>query len=111
MARGPGEKIATGVEKLAKTGVDTIFFLTDGMPNAGQIPVADNILVKVKELNKTRKVKINSVGVFSAGGGGGRGGMRGGNNGSEADQGGAFLKKLAEENDGKYTNAGGAKKP
>ena len=50
--------------KIAKMGVDTIFFLTDGLPNAGQVPRADEIVVKVKELNKTRKVKINTVGVF-----------------------------------------------
>jgi HEAT repeat protein len=85
-------------DKIAKSGVDTIFFLTDGMPNTGQVPRAEDILVKVKELNKSRKVKIHAIGVFSSGRGG-QAGM------SESELGGKFLKQLAAENDGRYTGA------
>ncbi|HEX7900727.1 MAG TPA: HEAT repeat domain-containing protein [Planctomycetota bacterium] len=85
-------------EKIARSGVDTLFFLTDGMPNTGQVPRAEDILVKVKELNKARKVKIHAIGVFSAG----RGPAT---QPSEAELGGKFLKQLAAENDGRYTGA------
>jgi hypothetical protein len=88
-------------DKIAKGGVDTIYFLTDGMPNTGQVPNAPDILVKIKELNKTKKVKIHTVGVFTSP----KVTMPGQPN--EADLGGKFLKQLAEENDGRYT--GGAK--
>jgi hypothetical protein len=92
---------ATGplADKIAKGGVDTIFFLTDGMPNTGQVPRAEDILVKVKELNKTKKVKINTIGVFSSSTAPTPAG------GSEAELGGKFLKQLADENDGRYTGA------
>ncbi len=85
-------------DKIAKSGVDTIFFLTDGMPNTGQVPRADDILLKVKELNKSRKVKIHAIGVFSS--------ARGPQTAtSEAELGGKFLRQLAEDNGGRYTGA------
>jgi hypothetical protein len=87
-------------EKLARSGIDTIYFLTDGMPNSGQVPNAPDILVKIKEVNKTKKVKIHTIGVFSS--------DKTANplQPGEAQQGGAFLKQLAEENGGLYYNAG-----
>ncbi|HLF93933.1 MAG TPA: HEAT repeat domain-containing protein [Planctomycetota bacterium] len=88
-------------EKLAKSGIDTIFFLTDGLPNSGQVPLPADILTKVRELNKTKKVKINTVGVFSAP----RGVLLAGAP-NEATEGGKLLKQLAEESGGKYTSAG-----
>jgi hypothetical protein len=92
-------------EKIAKSGVDTIYFLTDGMPNAGQVPRADDILVKVRDLNKTKKVKIHTVGVFTSPK------VPQPAQANEAELGGKFLRQLAEENGGKYTDAGtGSKK-
>ncbi len=85
-------------DKIARSGVDTIFFLTDGMPNTGQVPRADDILLKVKELNKSRKVKIHAVGVFSSG-------RAPQTPTSEAELGGKFLRQLAEDNGGRYTGA------
>jgi hypothetical protein len=85
---------------LAKNGADTIFFLTDGMPNAGQVPEANAILAKVKELNKNARVKIHAIGVFSSGGEGF--GNRGRN---EQEEGGQFLRQLAADHNGKYTAA------
>ncbi len=87
-------------EKLSRSGVDTIYFLTDGMPNAGQVPNAPDILVKVRDLNRTKKVKIHTIGVFSS--------SKTANplQPAEAQLGGAFLKQLADENLGAYYNAG-----
>ncbi len=84
-------------DKLARSSVDTIYFLTDGMPNTGQVPNAADILVKVKELNRTKKVKIHTIGVFTSP----KVPVPGQPN--EAELGGKFLKQLAEENDGRYT--------
>jgi len=92
-------------EKIAKSGVDTIYFLTDGMPNAGQVPKADDILVKIRDLNKTKKVKIHTVGVFTS--------PKTPNplQPNEVELGGKFLKQLADENGGTYIDAGtGSKK-
>ncbi len=90
-------------EKLARSGVDTVFFLTDGMPNAGQIPDPDGICAKIRDLNKTRKVAIHTIGVFSSKGAGGV-------QPNEAQQGSRFLQRLASENAGVYTGAPEKKK-
>jgi len=90
-------------EKLAKSGIDTIFFLTDGLPNSGQVPLPPDILIKVRELNKTKKVKINTVGVFSSPP---KGVVLPPGMATEATEGGKLLKQLAEDSGGKYTNAG-----
>ncbi len=94
----PTEKafaFAGATEKLVRSGVDTIFLMTDGMPNSGQVPKAEDIVVKLREMNRAKKLIINTVGVFSAG---------------EADEGAKFLKQLAEESGGVYVSAMKAKK-
>jgi hypothetical protein len=88
-------------DKLIKGGVDSFFLLTDGMPNGGQITRAPDIVVKIRELNRTRKVKINTVGIFSTP----RGALLAGQ-ANEAEEGSKFLKQMAEDSGGKYTNAG-----
>jgi hypothetical protein len=95
--------VTTGTmgEKLAKGGVDSFFLLTDGLPNAGQVPRAQDILLKLREINKTRKVKIHTVGIFSTP----RGPLKPGEV-NEPEEGGKFLKQMAEDSGGKYTNAG-----
>src|SRR6185295_5855073 len=52
-------------EKLQKQGVDTICLVTDGLPTAGQVADAKEIVNRIRTLNKTRKVKIHTIGVFS----------------------------------------------
>ncbi len=70
-------------DKNYKSSVDTIFLMSDGAPNQGQIVQTDEILKKIKEMNRLRKVIINVIGV-------GR------------DQVEAFMRSLAEQNGGKY---------
>jgi hypothetical protein len=77
-------------EKVLKGSVDTIFLLTDGMPNAGQVPNASDIVVKVRDMNKLKKLTINTVGVFGP---------------AEADDGEKFLKQLADDSGGQFTSA------
>lgn len=83
---------------LARSGVDTIFFLSDGMPNMGQIPVVEGILIKVQELNRARKVKIHTIGVFSKSVGPAA-------LNEELDLGSRFLKDLAAGSGGSYTGS------
>lgn len=64
--------------------VDTIFLLTDGMPWGGEVTDTADIRARIERLNRTRKVAIHCVSV----------GRRS-----------PFLRRLAEENGGTYTEA------
>lgn len=94
---------ATGTmgEKLQKGGVDTICLVTDGAPNAGQVPEAKDIVVRIRALNKTRKVKIHTVGIFTVSSGANAKAEI-----KEKEEGTKFLKQLADENGGKFTGSG-----
>ncbi len=70
-----------------KAGVDTIFFLTDGVPTAGRIKDTAKILTELGMRNKLRKIKIHVIGVGKAG---------------ELDL--DFLKKLATQNKGSFVH-------
>ncbi len=92
---------AGSADKVLKGSVDTIFLMTDGMPNSGQVPAADEIVKKIKEMNKTKKIVINTIGTFSTGGAGK--GLGGGQ--SESELGAEFLEKLAKDSGGVFTSA------
>ncbi|MBI4612829.1 MAG: HEAT repeat domain-containing protein [Planctomycetes bacterium] len=47
-------------------GVDTVFFLTDGDPSAGQYTDPDDILREIGRLNRTRRVKIHAIALGGA---------------------------------------------
>jgi hypothetical protein len=95
-------------EKLQKSGVDTVCLLTDGMPTAGQVAKAEDICAAIRALNKTRKVKIHTVGVFTVSKGAAAAAEL-----KEKEDGIKFLRQLAEENGGKFTGSGAmpAEKP
>lgn len=92
---GGGTNLFGGIEKafdLAGAGardttlplnVETIFFLTDGEPSAGNITNPTKILEKTKEMNSGGRVIINSIGLGKD---------------KDAD----FLRKLANQNGGTY---------
>lgn len=88
-------------EKLQKGGVDTICLVTDGLPTAGQVAKPDDILARVRTLNKTRKVKIHTVGIFTV-----STGANAKEELKEKEEGTKFLRQLAEENGGKFTSSG-----
>lgn len=46
-----------------KTGPDTIFLLSDGLPNVGTISKMPEILEAVKQMNRIRQVTIHTIGV------------------------------------------------
>jgi len=92
-------KTVAGNDKSEKGHADTVFLLSDGLPNTGQIPDPEGIIAKVREINRTRKVTINTIGVFAAGD-------------TEAEGGGRLLKQLADDAGGVYSSGktAGAKK-
>ena len=55
----PGGKVNTEY----KAGPDTIFLLSDGLPNVGTISKPPAILKAIRELNKIRQVTIHTIGV------------------------------------------------
>ena len=65
---------------------DTIYLLTDGMPNEGRIRTTEGIIAEIERVNSTRKPKatINTIGF----------GLRA--------EGQSFLKRLAEKNGGVF---------
>jgi hypothetical protein len=90
-------------EKLQKSGVDTVCLVTDGLPNAGQVSTPAEIVERIRTLNKNRKVKIHTVGIFT---------ISGGDVGAkERDEGLKFLKQLAEDSGGKFTGSGVKNEP
>ncbi|MGE3855158.1 MAG: hypothetical protein AB7K09_25730, partial [Planctomycetota bacterium] len=74
----------TGEEKmeLMETGAEEIRFLTDGKPTDGTYTNTEMLLAQVRELNRSRKVRINTYGI------------------GQHDK--AICGKLAEQNNGKY---------
>ena len=88
-------------EKLQKSGVDTICLMTDGLPTAGQVAGAKEIVDRIRTLNKTRKVKIHTVGIFTV-----SKGAAAEKELKDREEGLKFLKQLAEESGGKFTGNG-----
>lgn len=68
-----------------KTGVDTIYLMSDGAPNRGRVTEPGAICAKVREMNRERKVVIHCIAV-----------------GRTADP--EFMKRLAEENGGAFVH-------
>lgn len=69
---------------LGDTDVDTIFLLTDGAPGSGRFINTTDICREILQLNRIRRIAINTVGIEVAG---------------SSEQ---FLQQLAEENSGTY---------
>lgn len=55
--KGPPE------DKKRDQGADTIYFMTDGRPSVGEVTDPEQILSRVGEWNRTRKVKIHTIAV------------------------------------------------
>jgi hypothetical protein len=95
-------------EAFKDPGVDTIVLLSDGSPyeqNMGPAEAeayAQRILKRVKDLNASRKLTINTFGFEGQGVQPGRAGGGGTLGGGGANSGKEFLTKLAKRNNGKY---------
>jgi HEAT repeat protein len=93
-------------DKNYDVSVDTIFLLSDGLPNNGQITDPGEIRAKIKDMNKLRKIVINTIGVFiSAGGqpaGAGGAGAAPPPAADQVKQGEELMKGIADENNGTF---------
>jgi hypothetical protein len=95
-APGPRPTVASG-DRAPKGYADTVFLLSDGLPNTGQIPDPEGIVAKVKEINRSRKITINTIGVFGSGD-------------RDGDAGARFLKQLSDDAGGVYKSGGKAER-
>ncbi|MHC5038980.1 MAG: HEAT repeat domain-containing protein [Planctomycetota bacterium] len=70
---------------------DEIFLLTDGRPTVGELQNPNRICEEIRKINKVRKIRINTIAVGTVGQGV-----------TPVDPG--FMRRLAEENDGKFVH-------
>lgn len=78
-------------DKKREQGADTFFFVSDGRPSVGRIVDPDAILQEIGKINRTRRVRINTVAV-------GKDDLQRTDSGGGVDP--EFLRKLAAENYG-----------
>jgi HEAT repeat protein len=78
-------------DKKRDQGADTFFFVSDGRPSVGRILDPDAILQEIGKINRTRRVRINTVAV-------GKDDLQRTDSGGGVDP--EFLRKLAAENFG-----------
>ncbi|HLG42835.1 MAG TPA: VWA domain-containing protein, partial [Planctomycetota bacterium] len=78
--RGPSS------DKRREQGADTIFLVSDGIPTVGRLIDPNMILMELGRMNRTRRVRVNTVAIGDA------------LAGTDAD----FLKKMAEQNQGSF---------
>lgn len=74
--------------------VDTIYFLSDGTPTAGSIVDPEALLAEVRAINRWRRIRIHTIALTR---GEPPAGFAGGEDPAASA---AFMKRLAEENDG-----------
>ncbi|GEM_PF-3175167 len=81
-------------QKNLETSIDTIYFLSDGMPTVGEVVEPARILETIRERNALRKIVIHTICLLSRKGGKdpreNTGAMR------------KFMRSLAKENGGRY---------
>ncbi len=83
------------------TKVDEIFVLSDGAPTSGEISDPKQILATVTDLNRVNRIRINTI-FIEGEGDKGRGGQ------PQWDMSGAeLMKKIAEQNGGRFLNPRG----
>jgi hypothetical protein len=78
----------------ATNGVDTVFLMTDGRPNAGRIMAPEDILAEFKKINRLRKVTVHTICVGDI--------PPGGATPDSPDP--VFLKKIADQNNGEFVH-------
>jgi HEAT repeat protein len=85
----------TKEQKNLKAGIDTIYFLSDGMPSMGKLLEPDRILEWVEDRNRIRKIVIHSICLMSKRKGAGP-------PGEDPAKMEDFMRRLAEDNGGRF---------
>jgi len=77
---------SAGYDKRYSADVDTMFFLSDGVPSTGDYVEKDDILAEIRRVNSLRKIVINTISI------------------GEMDH--ALMTQLAEQNGGTFFDLG-----
>jgi hypothetical protein len=87
---GPGTKggavTGAGYEKKYNSPIDTIYFLSDGVPSTGEYVEKEEILAEVRRVNSLRKMVINTIAI--------------------GDMDHALMEQLAQQNYGAFVDLG-----
>ncbi|MHC4956531.1 MAG: VWA domain-containing protein, partial [Planctomycetota bacterium] len=75
--------------------VDTVFFLSDGLPSSGEMEVQEEILVALRDENRFRKVKFNTIALVF-----GKSKIEKAWKYEDPEEMGAFMRRIAEETGG-----------
>jgi len=76
--------------------IDTIYFLSDGLPSSGEVEVQEEILVALRDENRFRKVRINTIALVF-----GRSKYEKAWKYEDPEEMGAFMARVAEESGGR----------
>lgn len=86
MAAFDSTNVSAGYDRRYTSDIDTMFFLSDGVPSTGDYVEKDDILAEVRRVNSLRKIVINTISI------------------GEMDH--ALMTQLAEQNGGTFTDLG-----
>jgi hypothetical protein len=83
--------------RLARNGPDTIYLLSDGMPNSGNFTRPNDILREVKRLNRVLRMTVHTVWIDQS-----RDPAK-----KTVSSGATFMKRLASEKGGRFVSIAG----
>jgi hypothetical protein len=63
MAAFDASNPSSGYDKRYTSDIDTMFFLSDGVPSTGEYVEKDDILAEVRRVNSLRKIVINTISI------------------------------------------------
>ena len=96
LARGATNTYGALMDGLAKNPkVDTVYFLSDGMPSTGRYEVPEEILIKLRYANRFRKVIVHTIAVVM-----GKPAIEKAEKYEDPDEMAAFMRMIAESNGG-----------
>ncbi len=84
---------------LAQPNVDTVFFLSDGVPSVGKIEEPEHILADVRRMNRFRRITINTVALIV-----GRSSIEKALKYEDPEEMADFMNRIATENYGKFAD-------
>jgi hypothetical protein len=84
---------------LAQTDIDTVFFLSDGVPSLGRYDERETILGELRKLNRFKRITINTVALII-----GLSPIESARKYEDPDDMADFMRRVAEENQGTFAN-------
>jgi|GEM_PF-2422805 len=75
--------------------IDTVYFMSDGLPSSGEMEVQEEILVALRDVNRFRKVKFNTIALVF-----GKSKIEKAWKYEDPQEMGAFMRRIAEETGG-----------